>query len=159
MAVLLRSAPDGRGPPSSRGFDRIGLPSRPIWRTGAAPRKVRGQKTSRDVAQTGAPKSQICSPLVRAVLIVNPNATSTTPAGRDLLAHALESRLKLDVVHTDHRGHAIEQDIDRRPPLEPRERRAWTNVRAAPKGEVVGGVLAVQAKRTGIGINRLVPIC
>ena len=45
---------------------------------------------------------------MRAVLIVNPNATSTTPAGRDLLAHALESRVKLNVVHTDHRGHAIE---------------------------------------------------
>jgi diacylglycerol kinase family enzyme len=45
---------------------------------------------------------------VRAVLIVNPNATSTTPAGRDLLAHALESRVRLTVTHTDHRGHAIE---------------------------------------------------
>jgi diacylglycerol kinase family enzyme len=45
---------------------------------------------------------------VRAVLIVNPNATSTTAAGRDLLAHALESRVKLTVAHTDHRGHAIE---------------------------------------------------
>jgi diacylglycerol kinase family enzyme len=45
---------------------------------------------------------------VRAVLIVNPNATSTTPAARDLLAHALESRVELSVVHTDHRGHAIE---------------------------------------------------
>jgi diacylglycerol kinase family enzyme len=45
---------------------------------------------------------------VRAVLIVNPNATSTTPAGRDLLAHALESRVKLTVAHTDNRGHAIE---------------------------------------------------
>lgn len=45
---------------------------------------------------------------MRAVLIVNPNATSTTAAGRDLLAHALESRLQLTVVHTDHRGHAIE---------------------------------------------------
>lgn len=45
---------------------------------------------------------------MRAVLIVNPNATSTTAAGRDLLAHALESRVKLTVVHTDHRGHAIE---------------------------------------------------
>ena len=45
---------------------------------------------------------------VRAVLIVNPNATSTTPAGRDLLAHALESRVELVVTHTDHRGHAIE---------------------------------------------------
>ncbi len=45
---------------------------------------------------------------MRAVLIVNPNATSTTAAGRDLLAHALESRVELTVVHTDHRGHAIE---------------------------------------------------
>jgi len=45
---------------------------------------------------------------VRAVLIVNPNATSTTPAGRDLLAHALESRVRLTVAHTDRRGHAID---------------------------------------------------
>jgi diacylglycerol kinase family enzyme len=45
---------------------------------------------------------------VRAVLIVNPNATSTTAAGRDLLAHALESRVRLTVAHTDHRGHAID---------------------------------------------------
>lgn len=45
---------------------------------------------------------------MRAVLIVNPNATSTTAAGRDLLAHALESRVGLTVAHTDHRGHAIE---------------------------------------------------
>lgn len=45
---------------------------------------------------------------MRAVLIVNPNATSTTAAGRDLLAHALESRVALTVAHTDHRGHAIE---------------------------------------------------
>ena len=45
---------------------------------------------------------------MRAVLIVNPNATSTTPAGRDLLAHALESRVELTVTHTDRRGHAAE---------------------------------------------------
>lgn len=45
---------------------------------------------------------------MRAVLIVNPNATSTTPAGRDLLAHALKSRLELTVVHTDYPGHAAE---------------------------------------------------
>ncbi|WP_319457520.1 MULTISPECIES: diacylglycerol kinase family lipid kinase [unclassified Mycobacterium] len=51
---------------------------------------------------------------MRAVLIVNPNATSTTPAGRDLLAHALESRVELNVVHTDHRGHAIEIGRDAR---------------------------------------------
>jgi len=45
---------------------------------------------------------------VRAVLIVNPNATSTTAAARDLLAHALESRVRLTVEHTNHRGHAVE---------------------------------------------------
>lgn len=45
---------------------------------------------------------------MRAVLIVNPNATSTTPAGRDLLAHALESRVQLTVTHTERGGHAVE---------------------------------------------------
>ena len=45
---------------------------------------------------------------MRAVLIVNPNATSTTAAARDLLAHALESRVGLTVEHTNHRGHAVE---------------------------------------------------
>ena len=45
---------------------------------------------------------------MRAVLIVNPNATSTTPAGRDLLAHALESRVELVVAHTEFGGHAVE---------------------------------------------------
>ena len=45
---------------------------------------------------------------MRALLIVNPNATSTTAAGRDLLAHALESRVRLTVAHTTHRGHAAE---------------------------------------------------
>jgi len=42
------------------------------------------------------------------VLIVNPTATSTTAAGRDLLAHALKSRLQLTVEHTNHRGHGNE---------------------------------------------------
>ncbi len=45
---------------------------------------------------------------MRAVLIVNPTATSTTPAARDLLAHALKSRLQLTVEHTNHRGHGTE---------------------------------------------------
>ncbi|MEU5843434.1 diacylglycerol kinase family protein [Rhodococcus sp. NPDC047139] len=45
---------------------------------------------------------------MRALLIVNPNATTTTPAGRDRLAHALRGRLALTVVHTTHRGHAAE---------------------------------------------------
>jgi diacylglycerol kinase family enzyme len=44
--------------------------------------------------------------VVRAVLIVNPQATSTTPGGRDVLAHALASQVKLEVVETDYRGHA-----------------------------------------------------
>jgi len=45
---------------------------------------------------------------VRALLIVNPNATTTTPAGRDRLAHALRGRLALTVAHTTHRGHAAD---------------------------------------------------
>lgn len=44
---------------------------------------------------------------VRAILVVNPQATSTTAGGRDVLAHALASQLKLDVVETDYRGHAM----------------------------------------------------
>jgi len=45
--------------------------------------------------------------MVRAVLVVNPRATATTAAGRDVLAHALASAVKLDVVETDYRGHAM----------------------------------------------------
>lgn len=45
---------------------------------------------------------------MRAVLVVNPQATATTAAGRDVLAHALASELKLDVVQTEHWGHAEE---------------------------------------------------
>ncbi len=37
---------------------------------------------------------------------MNPQATATTPGGRDVLAHALASQVKLDVVETDYRGHA-----------------------------------------------------
>lgn len=44
---------------------------------------------------------------MRAVLVVNPQATATTPGGRDVLAHALASEVKLDVVETDYRGHAL----------------------------------------------------
>ncbi|NMH97236.1 diacylglycerol kinase family protein [Pseudonocardia acidicola] len=45
---------------------------------------------------------------MRALLVVNPQATSTTPAGRDVLAHALASELKLEVLLTAYRGHAAE---------------------------------------------------
>jgi diacylglycerol kinase family enzyme len=43
---------------------------------------------------------------VRALLVVNPNATSTSAAGRTVLTRALSSGLDLAVAHTDHRGHA-----------------------------------------------------
>jgi diacylglycerol kinase family enzyme len=46
--------------------------------------------------------------IVRALLVVNPQATSTTAAGREVLAHALASELKLDVLQTQYRGHAAE---------------------------------------------------
>lgn len=45
---------------------------------------------------------------VRALLVMNPHATTTTAAGRDVLAHALASELKLEVLLTRYRGHAAE---------------------------------------------------
>ena len=45
---------------------------------------------------------------MRALLIVNPKATATTERGRDILARALGSELKLDVATTQRRGHAVE---------------------------------------------------
>lgn len=43
---------------------------------------------------------------MRALLVVNPKATATTAGARDVLAHALASEVKLDVVETEARGHA-----------------------------------------------------
>ncbi|MCF2529954.1 diacylglycerol/lipid kinase family protein [Yinghuangia soli] len=45
---------------------------------------------------------------MRALLVVNPKATTTSERTRDVLAHALASDLKLDVATTTHRGHAAE---------------------------------------------------
>lgn len=45
---------------------------------------------------------------MRALLVVNPKATTATARGRDVLARALASDLKLDVVQTERRNHAIE---------------------------------------------------
>ncbi len=45
---------------------------------------------------------------MRALLIANPVATTTTPRTRDVLLHALRADLDLDVVETTHRGHALE---------------------------------------------------
>jgi diacylglycerol kinase family enzyme len=43
---------------------------------------------------------------MRAVLVVNPKATGTTAGTRDVVAHALAADLKVEVVTTEHRGHA-----------------------------------------------------
>jgi diacylglycerol kinase family enzyme len=45
---------------------------------------------------------------VRALLVVNPMATATTPRTREVLASALASEVKLDIVVTRARGHAAE---------------------------------------------------
>jgi diacylglycerol kinase family enzyme len=45
---------------------------------------------------------------VRALLVVNPAATSTTARVRDVLLHALQSHIELEAVETSERGHAIE---------------------------------------------------
>ncbi len=48
------------------------------------------------------------SAVMLALLVVNPHATSTTAAGRDVLAHALASDVKLEVLETTYRGHAAD---------------------------------------------------
>jgi diacylglycerol kinase family enzyme len=45
---------------------------------------------------------------VRALLVVNPAATTTTPRVTDVLASALGHEAKVDVAHTTHRNHAME---------------------------------------------------
>src|SRR3954454_22753946 len=45
---------------------------------------------------------------MRALVVVNPAATSTSARMRDVLVGALASELKLDVVDTTHRGHGRE---------------------------------------------------
>ena len=43
---------------------------------------------------------------MRALLIVNPHATSTTRLRRDVIVRALSSAVELEVVETRYRGHA-----------------------------------------------------
>ena len=43
---------------------------------------------------------------MRAILIVNPHATTTTQIRKDVIVHALASKLDLEVVQTRYRGHA-----------------------------------------------------
>ena len=49
---------------------------------------------------------------MRALLVVNPHATTTTAAGRDVLAHALAGELELEVLQTGYRGHAATATAD-----------------------------------------------
>ncbi|MFT2015156.1 diacylglycerol/lipid kinase family protein [Streptomyces sp. 796.1] len=49
---------------------------------------------------------------MRALLVVNPAATTTSARTRDVLIHALASDLKLEVAGTEYRGHA--RDLARR---------------------------------------------
>lgn len=45
---------------------------------------------------------------MRALLVVNPNATTTSPRTRDVLAAALANEVELEIAHTKRRGHATE---------------------------------------------------
>ncbi len=45
---------------------------------------------------------------MRALLVANPHATTTTAAGRDVIARAMAGEVKLDVLETERRGHAAE---------------------------------------------------
>ena len=56
---------------------------------------------------------------MRALLVVNPNATTTTSRGRDILVRALRSQVELDVVYTERRGHAA--DLAREAALDKRD--------------------------------------
>ncbi|MCQ6554339.1 diacylglycerol kinase family lipid kinase [Streptomyces sp. C10-9-1] len=49
---------------------------------------------------------------MRALLVVNPAATTTSARTRDVLIHALASEMKLEAVSTEYRGHA--RDLGRR---------------------------------------------
>jgi diacylglycerol kinase family enzyme len=44
---------------------------------------------------------------MRALLVVNPHATTTTRRTRDVLASALESEVKVEIAETSRRGHAV----------------------------------------------------
>ena len=73
----------------------------------------RGEHGARRVHRTtlrhaGQPTQRITATGVRALLVVNPAATTSTPRTRDVLARALGSEMKLEVAETSHRGHAAE---------------------------------------------------
>jgi diacylglycerol kinase family enzyme len=60
------------------------------------------------VVAAGPVGPPVLSSLVRALLVVNPKATTTSPRARDVIARALGSELKVDVRETAARAHATE---------------------------------------------------
>ncbi|HEY2948554.1 MAG TPA: diacylglycerol kinase family protein [Micromonosporaceae bacterium] len=81
---------------------------------------------------------------MRALLVVNPNATTTSERGRDVLVRALRSEVDLEVAYTRRRGHAMALA------REAAERGADLVVTLGGDGtinEAVNGVMAVPADR------------
>ncbi len=59
-------------------------------------------------AHTRDPSQSSTLPPMRGLLVVNPNATTTTPRAREVLINALTYQFHLETITTDHRGHAAE---------------------------------------------------
>ena len=60
------------------------------------------------VVTTATPNQTSTLPLMRGLLVVNPNATTTTPRAREVLINSLTYQFHLETITTDHRGHAAE---------------------------------------------------
>ena len=76
---------------------------------------------------------------MRGYLVVNPHATATSPRTRDVLVHALAAEHDIEVIETNHRGHAHEIG------QEARRQRAEIVVALGGDGtvnELVNGVLS-----------------
>src|SRR5687767_1323914 len=99
-----RGADGSAGAPNSRSARRRGSdPRAPLGSVTTARLRGPGPSSSR-----GNPSGLVNLAVMRALVVVNPAATTTTPGMRDVLVGALGGALKLDVVETGHRGHARE---------------------------------------------------
>src|SRR5215207_3091026 len=73
--------------------------------TSTAARRVTGP-SSWSLTVPSVPAGKVL--VMRALLVVNPNATTTNARSRDVLARALRSEMDLEVANTRRRGHAAE---------------------------------------------------